>query len=313
MIMKSLREAYGQHITEIGRHRDDIVILEGDLADSTQSEPFQQAFPERHFQIGIAEQNMVGMAAGLAQEGKIPIVNSFAAFIAMRACKQVRTDVAYPNLNVKFVVSHSGLSAGTAGPTHHTVEDIGIMRSIPNMTVLVPGDANEVEQVIDRALEINGPVYVRLSAGEAPDITVTAPDFTVGVGTIVCTGQDLTIFTTGTLLSEGLAVREKLISAHGLHAQLVQMASVKPLDCGCVRAALALNAPIFTIEEHNIYGGLGSAVAEVIAEAGVAVSFRRFGIADRFAPITGNPPFLFENEGLSVDALVAQILSVLNR
>ena len=144
----SIREAYGKHIVELGKNNENLILLEGDLADSTQSEHFQQAFPERYFQIGIAEQNMVGIAAGLALEGKQPIVNSFAAFISMRACEQVRTDVAYPNLNVKFVVSHAGVSAGSAGPTHHTVEDIAIMRSIPNMTVLVPGDVKETEQVI---------------------------------------------------------------------------------------------------------------------------------------------------------------------
>jgi len=159
---ENIRIGYGNHIAELGHKNKDLILLEGDLADSTQSETFQITHPDRHFQIGIAEQNMVGIAAGLALEGKIPIVNSFAAFIAMRALEQVRTSVAYPNLNVKFVVSHAGLSAGSAGPTHHTLEDIAIMRAIPNMTVLVPGDVKEMNQALDQAIDYKGPVYIRM-------------------------------------------------------------------------------------------------------------------------------------------------------
>ena len=161
---ENIRVGYGNYITQLGESNKNIVLLEGDLADSTCSDIFQARHPDRHFQMGIAEQNMVGVAAGLAQEGKIPFVNTFAAFIAMRACEQVRTSVAYPNLNVKFVVSHSGVSAGSAGPTHHTLEDIAIMRAIPNMTVLVPSDVKEVEQVIEEAILHEGPVYIRNSA-----------------------------------------------------------------------------------------------------------------------------------------------------
>ena len=226
---RSIRVGYGKHITEIGENNSNLILLEADLADSTQSEPFQKAFPDRYFQIGIAEQNMVGMAAGLSQEGKLPVVNSFAAFISMRACEQVRTDVAYPNLNVKFVVSHAGVSAGSAGPTHHTYEDIAIMRAIPNMCVLVPGDVREMRQVIDAAIAHSGPVYVRISAIDIPDTYSKSETFHIGKATKLHEGDDLTIISTGTLMHEASKVVENL-SSKGINARLLQMASIKPID-----------------------------------------------------------------------------------
>lgn len=310
-MIASLRESYGRHVTKLASSNERIIMLEGDLADSTQSEPFQIKYPDRHFQIGIAEQNMVGMAAGLAYEGKLPIVNSFAAFIAMRACEQVRTDIAYPNLNVKLVVSHSGLSAGTAGPTHHTVEDIGIMRSIPNMKVLVPGDAVEVEQVIESALETNGPVYIRISAIDTRTVMTESKRFKIGKGTVISDGDDLTIFTTGTMVDQGLSVCEELQNKHNIFARLVQMASIKPLDKEIIEKAIDKQSPIISIEEHNIIGGLGSAVAEVIAEYGKACSFHRIGILDRFSPITGNPPYLFKSERIDEDSILKMILQII--
>ena len=226
---ENIRVGYGNYITQLGESNKNIVLLEGDLADSTCSDIFQARHPDRHFQMGIAEQNMVGVAAGLAQEGKIPFVNTFAAFIAMRACEQVRTSVAYPNLNVKFVVSHSGVSAGSAGPTHHTLEDIAIMRAIPNMTVLVPSDVKEVEQVIEEAILHEGPVYIRNSATDILPTNLNH-NFKIGKASKIQEGSDLTIITTGIMLQEGIEASRILSSKHYINASVLHMASIKPID-----------------------------------------------------------------------------------
>tara|TARA_B100002019_G_scaffold276206_1_gene274806 strand:+ start:3599 stop:4525 length:927 start_codon:yes stop_codon:yes gene_type:complete len=306
---RSIRVGYGKHITEIGEKNSNLILLEADLADSTQSEPFQKAFPDRYFQIGIAEQNMVGMAAGLSQEGKLPVVNSFAAFISMRACEQVRTDVAYPNLNVKFVVSHAGVSAGSAGPTHHTYEDIAIMRAIPNMCVLVPGDVREMRQVIDAAIAHSGPVYVRISAIDIPDTYSKSETFHIGKATKLHEGDDLTIISTGTLMHEASRVVENL-SSKGINARLLQMASIKPIDSESIIDAANDTKNIFTIEEHNIIGGLGSAVAEVLAENNIG-KLVRLGFNDEFCSSGGDPAFLLDYAGLSVDKITSKILDEL--
>ena len=307
---KSIREVYGQHITKLGQNNENLILLEGDLADSTQSEHFQKQFPERYFQIGIAEQNMVGIAAGLALEGKMPIVNSFAAFISMRACEQVRTDVAYPNLNIKFVVSHAGVSAGSAGPTHHTNEDIAIMRAIPNMTILVPGDAKETVQVINAALNHHGPVYIRLSAIDVEDVYKEDNKFAIGKATKLKDGNDATIITIGTLIYEGEKAADILKKDHGINVRLLQMASVKPLDVEAVMKAAEETISIITIEEHNIIGGLGGAVSEVVAEYGKA-KVKRLGFNDHFCNIAGSPSYLMQQVGLGVDEIVKTVLTYL--
>ena len=308
---KSIREAYGKHIQKLGDVHDNIILLEGDLADSTQSEHFQQAFPERYFQIGIAEQNMVGIAAGLAIEGKVPVVNSFAAFIAMRACEQVRTDVAYPNLNVKFVVSHAGVSAGSAGPTHHTIEDIAIMRAIPNIMVFVPGDTIELEQIINAALDHIGPVYIRLSAIDVEDVYDNVNRFVIGKATQLRDGNDATVITTGTLMHEGTFAADILRDDHGINIRLLQMASVKPIDVDAIIKAADETGLIITIEEHNIIGGLGGAVSEVVAENGKG-QVRRLGINDCFCETAGSPGYLMKEQGLTIDEIVTQIKFLLN-
>ena len=306
---ENIRIGYGNHVAELGHKNKDLILLEGDLADSTQSETFQIAHPDRHFQIGIAEQNMVGMAAGLALEGKIPIVNSFAAFIAMRALEQVRTSVAYPNLNVKCVVSHAGLSAGSAGPTHHTLEDIAIMRAIPNMTVLVPGDVKEMNQALDQAIDHKGPVYIRMSAA---DINPTYEDevFRIGHATQLSNGTDLTIMTTGTLMNEGLEAVNILRQNHDINARLLQFASVKPIDVEAIMRAIKDTGHILTVEEHNIIGGLGSAVSEIATEFG-NLKLKRLGINDHFSGI-GTPDYLLHEEGLNVENIVKEAVTFIS-
>lgn len=298
---ENIRVGYGNYITKLGESNKNIVLLEGDLADSTCSDIFQTRHPDRHFQMGIAEQNMVGVAAGLAQEGKIPFVNTFAAFIAMRACEQVRTSVAYPNLNVKFVVSHSGVSAGSAGPTHHTLEDIAIMRAIPNMTVLVPGDINEVESAIDFAIDHKGPVYIRNSA---TDIIPVKSDIRYSIDTAakLNDGNDLTIITTGIMKQEGIEAARILKKQHGINAKVLQIASIKPIDRNAIIESATNTNIIITVEEHNILGGLGSAVAEIVAEQGNA-RVLRIGIKDKFSGI-GTPDYLLDEEGLRSSNIV---------
>ncbi len=306
---ENIRVGYGNYIANLGNENEDIILLEGDLADSTCSDIFENQHPERHFQMGIAEQNMVGVAAGLALENKIPFVNTFAAFIAMRACEQVRTSVAYPNLNVKFVVSHAGVSAGSAGPTHHTLEDISIMRSIPNMTVLVPGDVAEVEQIIDAAIDHIGPVYIRNSA---TDILPVYGDhkFMIGKATKLREGNDVTIITTGIMMQEGMLASDKLEKDFGIRARVLQMASIKPIDREAIEEAAEETNLIVTAEEHNILGGLGGAVSEIVSESNNC-RVLRIGINDNFSGI-GTPDYLLDEEGLRSDNIVKTVIEALN-
>jgi transketolase len=301
MALRSLRIEYGRYLVELGGRLKDIVVLEADLKESTQSVQFQKVYPERYLDVGVAEQNMVGIAAGLSLSGKIPIAHSFACFISMRACEQVRTTVAYPNLNVKFVVTHGGISTGTAGTTHHSVEDIAIIRSIPNMTVLVPGDVSEMKQVVDAALAHRGPVYIRLGAGDAEDIYQDDTKFSIGKATMLRDGDDATIITTGIMMAQGMRAAEQL-AGKGIKARVMQMASVKPIDADAVRKAALETGVIVTVEEHSVLGGLGGAVCEIVAETGAA-TVKRIGIKDRFCDI-GSASCLMTEEGLSVQHII---------
>lgn len=310
MAKRSMRHEYAQHLVALGAIHPQIIALEGDLKESTQSIQFQQAYPVRYIDCGIAEQNMVGVAAGLALGGYIPFVHSFACFISMRACEQVRTSVAYPRLNVKFVVTHGGISPGSAGTTHHAIEDIAIMRAIPNMTVLVPGDARELCQCIDAALAIDGPVYIRLGAGDAEDMYYESNRFEIGKATYMMGGDDATIITTGTLMYEGISAANILLKEYGIGTRVLQMASIKPIDRDAVLKAALETRCIVTVEEHTVLGGLGGAVAEVVAEIGGA-RVRRIGINDRFLGV-GSPGCLMLQEGLNYENIVKQIIMMKN-
>lgn len=300
-----MRHEYARYLVELGAIHPLIIGLEGDLKESTQSVQFQQAYPDRYLDCGIAEQNMVGIAAGLALGGKIPFVHSFACFISMRACEKVRTSVAYPRLNVKFVVSHGGISPGTAGTTHHAIEDIAIMRAIPNMTVLVPGDAKELRQCIDAALAINGPVYVRLGASDAEDVYGDKDAFKLGKATQLREGNDATIITTGMMVHEGVAAADILRKEHEIYARVLQMASIKPLDRDAVFMAARETGKIVTVEEHTVLGGLGGAVAEVAAEIGCA-TVKRIGINDNFCGV-GSAAYLMQQEGITMENIIFNV------
>jgi transketolase len=298
-------------LAELGARNPDIVVLEGDLKASTQSVRFQEAFPDRYFDVGVAEQNMVGIAAGLSLSGKIPFAHSFACFISMRALDQVRTTVAYPRLNVKFVVSHGGISAGSAGTTHHSTEDIAIMRAIANMTVLVPGDVAEMKQAVAAALNLDGPVYIRISAAEAEDVYGSEHRFAIGKATELMTGMDATIITTGTLAYEGLCAAKQLRDEMNANVRVLQIASVKPLDTAAVLAAAEETGRIVTVEEHSILGGLGGAVCEIVAESGKA-RVRRIGIRDCFCGV-GTADYLMRENGLTVENIVDTVKKLLER
>lgn len=302
MTKKSMRHECARHLVSLAAKDARIFALEGDLKDSTQSVQFQEAFPARYIDCGIAEQNMVGVAAGLALGGKIPIVHSFACFISMRAIEQVRTSVAYPRLNVKFVVSHGGISPGTAGTTHHAIEDIAIMRAIPNMTVLVPGDAKEVRQCLEAAIAIDGPVYVRLGASDVEDAYSEQDLFSLGKATTLRKGDDATIITTGMLVHEGIAAADLLRKEHGINTRVLQMASIKPIDQQAIVKAAKETGKIVTVEEHTVLGGLGGAVSEIASEVGCA-TVRRLGINDRFCGV-GSSACLMQEEGLTLANIV---------
>lgn len=309
MAKRSMRFEYGKHLVKLGKKYPNIIALEADLKDSTQSIHFQQAYPDRYIEVGVAEQNMIGIAAGLALEGKIPVTHSFACFTSMRACEQIRTSVAYPNLNVKFLATHGGISAGSAGTTHHAIEDIAIMRSIPNMTVLVPGDVREMQQVVEAALEYRGSVYIRLGAGETEDVYTNNCKFTIGKATELSLGDDATIITTGTLMYEGICASDTLLKNFGIKVRVLQMASVKPIDRQSIIKAVEETGHIVTVEEHNILGGLGGAVCEIVAEIGKA-KVKRMGINDHFCEV-GSATYLMEREHLTSQDITESVLSLL--
>jgi transketolase len=311
MAKRSMRIEYGKYIVELGARNKDIIVLEADLKESTQSIQFQKAFPNRYIDVGVAEQNMVGIAAGLALGGKIPIAHSFACFISMRSCEQVRTTVAYPKLNVKFLVTHGGLSTGSAGTTHHSLEDIAIMRSIPNMTVLAPCDVVEMRQCVKAALDYDGPVYIRLGAGESEDVYTKDHRFFIGKATELRSGNDATIISTGTLAHEALRAADILENDFRIKARVLQMASIKPIDINAIKRAAKGTGKIVTVEEHSILGGLGGAVCEIVSEIGNA-RVKRIGINDRFCGV-GSMNCLMEEEGLTVNLIVNNVCNMVRQ
>ena len=308
MARRSLRHAFAEALVDLGGRLPNLVALEADLQDSTQSVQFMKAFPDRYIQVGVAEQNMMGIAAGLALSGKIPVTHTFACFSSMRACEQVRTSIAYPRLNVKMFVSHCGVSAGSAGTTHHATEDIAIMRSIANMTVIAPGDASEMKQAAEAAIMYDGPVYIRGSAGDADDVYTDQHVFRLGKATMLREGSDATIISTGGLMYEAVCVADEL-AKEGTMVRVLQMATIKPIDREAIEKAAAEPGVIVTIEEHTVIGGLGGAVCEVVAQAGVG-RVKVLGIQDHFCGV-GTGAYLLSQEGLTVEKIADAVRSML--
>uniref|UniRef100_A0A831UFL7 Transketolase family protein n=1 Tax=Geobacter metallireducens TaxID=28232 RepID=A0A831UFL7_GEOME len=277
--MIATRDAYGQTLAELGEENTSIVVLDADLSGSTKTSVFAKKFPERFFNMGIAEANMVGTAAGLAAAGKVPFVSTFAIFAVGRAWEQVRQSVAYPKANVKIVATHGGVTVGEDGGSHQSVEDIAIMRAVPNMTVIVPADGPETARAIRAAAAHKGPVYVRLGRNKVPTVTADAP-FEIGKGVQLAEGTDLTFVTTGLMTAQALAAAQSL-KGEGISARVVHLATVKPLDGDILLKAARETGAIVTAEEHSIVGGLGGAVAEFLAE-NCPVPLKRVGVNDRF-------------------------------
>jgi len=276
------RDAYGRALARLGATDPRIVVLDADLFRSTRTSLFAEKFPDRFFEMGIAEQDMVSTAAGMAMAGKIAFANSFAIFITGRAFDQVRQQVALPGLNVRLCGSSAGLTLGADGATHQSVLDAALMRSLPNMTVIVPCDGPETERAVEASLAHQGPIYLRLSRYETPAWTSHVADFAIGKAIRLREGTDLTIAATGVIMGEALAAAERL-AAKGISAEVLDVHTLKPLDAEAILASAAKTGCILTVEEHSIIGGLGSAVCEVIAEqASERIVVRRLGIRDTF-------------------------------
>jgi transketolase len=295
------REAYGKALVKLGQVNDNVVVLDADLSKSTKTNDFYKAFPERFFNMGIAEQNLIGAACGLATAGKIPFASSFAMFATGRAFEVIRNSVAYPKLNVKVCATHAGLTVGEDGASHETVEDIAIMRVIPNMTVLVPADGVEAEQMILEAARVYGPMYVRLGRSAVPTLFDENYKFEIGKGVVVREGNDATIIACGIMVNEAIIASETLKS-EGINARVVNMSTIKPIDRELIINAAKETGVIVTAEEHSIIGGLGSAVSEVVSED-YPVVVKKVGVKDVFGE-SGTPMELLKKHGLTAENIV---------
>ena len=260
---KATREAYGETLKELGAQIPEIVVLDADLSASTKTAVFAKAFPDRFFDTGIAEGNMMSVAAGLATSGKIPFASTFAVFGAGRAYEQIRNSICYPNLNVKVAVTHAGLTVGEDGATHQMLEDIALMRALPNMTVVVPADAAETAQVIRWAASYQGPVYIRMGRAKVEDVISPDAEFVPGKSTTLADGSDVTLMACGIMTQQALQAA-KMLAEKGISARAINMSSIKPIDEAAIVKAAKETGAIVTCEEHTVMGGLGSAVAEVV-------------------------------------------------
>jgi len=310
MELLGTRDVYGEVLLEWGKKDKRIVALDADLSGSTMTRLFAKEFPERFFNIGVAEQDLAGTAAGLALAGKIPFVSSFAIFAAGRAWEQVRQSIAYPRLSVKIVASHGGICVGEDGASHQTVEDLGLMRIIPNMTVIVPADGMEMRAVMKAAVETTGPFYIRTSRMKFPVIYTNGAPFRIGRGDVLREGKDLTVIAAGLMVSEAKAAAE-VLSAKGISARVVNMACLKPIDRDLIAECARETGAVVTAEEHSIIGGLGSAVAEILAEA-CPVPVKMVGVKDRFGT-SGTAPELLDHYGLTSRDIVSAAEEVLSR
>lgn len=302
------RDAYGKALAELGGRNKDIVVLDADLSRSTKTGDFFDLYPERFFNIGIAEANMVGIAAGFATTGKIPFVSTFAIFGTMRAADQVRNSICYPNLNVKLALTHAGITLGEDGASHQTVEDISVMRTLPNMTVIVPADGEEARQAVNAAAEYVGPVYLRLGRPKVPAIFDSSYKFEIGKGVVVHEGDDVTVIACGIMLSPALEAAREL-AGQGVSVRVINMPTIKPIDRDLIIAAARETKGIVTAEEHSIIGGLGSAVAEVVGES-VPTKVLRVGVMDTFGE-SGKPDELLQKYGLTKEHIVSKIREII--
>lgn len=292
------RDAYGEALVELGTLRNDIVVLDADLSGSTKTRGFAKAFPERFFNVGISEQDLIGTASGLSLAGKVPFASTFAIFETGRAWEQIRQTVCYSKLNVKLVATHSGITVGEDGASHQSVEDIALMRVLPNMTVVVPADGSETKQVIHAIADYHGPVYVRLGRAKVPNIMPDDYVFRLGKAHVFHIGSSATIIAAGIMVSVAVDAAE-MLRAEGFDVGVINMSTVKPLDTEAVLAAAARSPIVVTAEEHSIIGGLGSAVGEFLSEH-KPTRLIRIGIRDVFG-CSGTPDELLRLYGLTAE------------
>ena len=303
------RDAYGKTLLKLGEINDDVVVLDADLSKSTKTNDFSKAFPNRFFNMGIAEQNLIGAACGLATAGKIPFASTFAMFATGRAFEVIRNSVCYPKLNVKICATHAGITVGEDGASHESIEDIAIMRAIPNMTVVVPADGIETEKVILEAAKYNGPMYVRLGRSAVPTLFNEDYKFETGKGSVVRDGNDATIIACGMTVNEAIIAHEALKS-EGINVRVINMSTIKPIDRELIINAAKETKAIVTAEEHSIVGGLGSAVSEVVSEE-CPVVVKKVGVKDVFGE-SGTPAELLEKHGLTAKHIVESVKEAIN-
>ena len=303
------RESYGNALVELGKEHDNLVVLDADLAEATKTGMFKKVFPERHIDCGIAEANMIGIAAGLASTGKVPFCSSFAMFAAGRAFEQVRNSVGYPHLNVKIGATHAGISVGEDGASHQCNEDIALMRVIPGMTIINPSDDVEAKAAVKAAYEMEGPVYLRFGRLAVPVIN-DRPEykFEIGKGIVLREGSDVTIIATGLEVNESLEAA-KMLEADGISAQVINIHTIKPLDTELVVSAAKKTGKVVTVEEHSVIGGLGGAVAETLAEQ-CPTKMLRIGVMDTFGE-SGPAVKLLEKYGLDAAGIYGKIKAFL--
>ncbi len=302
------RDAYGKALVKLGDINNNVVVLDADLSKSTKTYDFGKTYPDRFFNMGIAEQNLIGAACGFATAGKIPFASSFAMFASGRAFEIIRNSVCYPNLNVKICATHAGITVGEDGASHESVEDISIMRSIPNMTVLVPADGVEAEKMIFEAANVYGPMYVRLGRSAVDTIFTEEYKFEIGKGTVLTEGDDVSIIACGIMVNEAIKASEEL-KKEGINARVINMSTIKPIDKELIIKSAKETKVVVTAEEHSIIGGLGSAVSEVLAEECPTI-LKRVGIKDVFGE-SGNPNDLLEKYGLTYKYIINSVKEVI--
>lgn len=302
--MIATRESYGKVLAELGKKHKNIVVLDADLSEATKTSEFKRAFPKRFFDIGISEQDMIGTAAGLALEGKIPFASTFAIFAAGRAYEQIRNTVAYSRLNVKIAATHAGLTVGEDGASHQAIEDLALMRVIPGMTIFSPCDGAETRWAIEESLKIEGPVYIRLTRPKVIDVYDNKTKFEFGKAITHGEGKDATVIATGLMVQEALKAKE-LLEKENINIRVIDIHTIKPIDKEAILTAAKETNRIITIEDHSVIGGLGSAVCEVLAEEYPA-KVERMGVNDEFGQ-SGKWNEVLEYYGLTCKEIVSKI------
>jgi transketolase len=305
------RNAYGKKLVELGKKYTNLVVLDADLSKSTKTILFAKEFPDRFFEMGIAEANMISVAAGLASCGKIAFTSTFAVFATGRVYDQIRMDVAYSKSNVKIFATHGGISVGKDGASHQMIEDIALMRVLPNMTVIAPSDAIETGRIVELMTKTNGPMYARIGRADAPIIYTEdqLKNLELGKGLVVEEGSDISIIACGTMVDTAIDARKEL-KKKGINARIIDMHTIKPLDIKLVIKCAKETGAIITAEEHSIIGGLGSAVAEILIDHNLQLKFKRMGIRDKFCE-SGDPNDLLEKYGLNHKHMVKNAINLI--